>query len=101
MVGSLSLGDKRAIVIVEAEQEKMLLGITSQNVNLLCRLPRQTRDEIETPPLPFISDRSDRSDRSDGQDGSRETKFSGSLLSASGKFGSLLRQAIGRGRLNS
>lgn len=39
MVATLPLGDKRAIVMVEAEHERLLVGITSQHVQLISRLP--------------------------------------------------------------
>jgi flagellar biosynthetic protein FliO len=38
MVSSLSLGDKRAIVMIEADDERLLVGVTSSNVQLISRL---------------------------------------------------------------
>ena len=38
LLSSLPLGDKRAIVLVEAERERMIVGVTSQSVQLICRL---------------------------------------------------------------
>ena len=40
MVSALSLGEKRALMIVEAEGKKLLVGVTPSRVNLLCRLPK-------------------------------------------------------------
>lgn len=56
LVGTLPLGDKRAIALVQAEGEKMLVGITPQQVNLLCRLEGRAG---ETPLLPFPPSGSD------------------------------------------
>ena len=49
MVASLPLGDKRAIVLVEASEERLLVGVTSQSVQLISRL-QSVRDGEAHPP---------------------------------------------------
>ena len=82
MVSSLSLGDTRAIVMIEADNERLLVGVTSSNVRLISRLEsgeasgtgRSTEDTFEA--MQAASKRK----------GSLETGFTGT-------FRSLLRAA--------
>ena len=53
LIGSLPLGDKRAIALVQADGQRMLVGITQGQVNLLCQLEEQTH---RTPMLPFATE---------------------------------------------
>lgn len=47
VVSSMSLGQKEKIAIIEVEGEKLLVGITQQNINLLRRY--EIKNKVETP----------------------------------------------------
>jgi flagellar biosynthetic protein FliO len=42
MLSSLALGDRRAIVMVEAGKERLVVGVTSSSIRLICRLRAAT-----------------------------------------------------------
>lgn len=48
MTSALSLGEKRAVVIIEVEGRRMLVGVTPSRIDLLCRLRRQAADSERT-----------------------------------------------------
>lgn len=97
MVATLSLGDKRAIVMIEAEAERLLVGITPQNIQLLTRVDRPEVDLVQDDELPPRTD-DDRLAAGPPPDGEPVSSSVAGASTVSGRFGSLLRTALERGR---
>lgn len=85
MVASLPLGEKRAIVMVEADEARLLVGVTPQNVQLLSRLPATNDAAAATENAPDAGEADDEAS-------------SAPEVEARGGFGSFLSTALARGR---
>lgn len=55
VVGSLPLGMKKNLLVVQIEKRRLVIGVTEQNINLICELDGTSQDvlqDMETAPAP-------------------------------------------------
>jgi len=83
MVSSLPLGEKRAIVMIEADRERLLVGVTSQSIQLLSEL-----GPVEATELVAQSESVPGADEEDAVSSPSDTRS---------RFASSLRVALERG----
>ena len=52
VVSSISIGTREKLVVVSFEDQRLLLGVTSQSINALCvAAPSATEEKFSTPPI--------------------------------------------------
>ncbi len=91
MIASLPLGDKRAIVMVQARNERLLVGVTPQSVQLISRLETEDDASVRADSRAPVESRTSAASVVD------ESASSEAVPETRSGFGAVFSSALGRG----